>query len=182
MDCDCRYITQKQDGGLVTLENMHQIEIERESLYRSKFLTRNLPVHSLFVYVSLHFHIYLHICFASFSDFSRQLVRKMADFTLCLVPRLLPKHKSLATKLLSICFTRFSFLCALKSWCRNWTNRLPLVWDMVYSLETEGVASLISLSKEINHLKVHSNCNVSVLKMKLFIHYWNHTQTSTFLL
>ena len=45
----------------------------------------------------------------------------------------------------------------------------------VYSLEKEGTTSFVSLSKEMNRLKVHNNCSVSVLKTNLFFYYWNHT-------
>ena len=51
---------------------------------------------------------------------------------------------------------------------------------MVYLLEKEGMVSFISLSEEINDLKVQNNCSVSVLKRHLFVYYLNHTETSTY--
>jgi len=44
------------------------------------------------------------------------------------------------------------------------TNRSPLVWDMAFSPEKEGRASFTFLSKEMNLLTVHNNCNVSIVK------------------
>jgi len=110
-----------------------------------------------------HFNADLSSTWKKIPQHSQVLARQMAEILHCMLgAQNSPYSKSLGAKLSSVRFTRVCILFShgLKLWCRkNRTNRLPLVWDLVYSLEKEGMATFISFSKEINHLKVHNNCS-----------------------